>query len=248
MLFRSPGTGIYYTECMRKLAEEEDEMWEANFLDGSFVPQAGRVYENSGVPSLDLYGCAEHEGRRLDVWACGQDLGSFTVLNGKITIPLTDDFSRLALAEYTASGTDFGDVSVTIRCDIEGTQTDQYVVPILVGNSFTSQGQMLRPNKPEETGAREGPGFGKTKRAHKVSALLHNSRGLSFGTRFDKLRPMKMVSQGGRAFDIDEAFSGVYTAPLEDTYSYDSQPCWEVSRPYPAVVCSFGAALNTEEQ
>lgn len=247
LIVKDRGTGIHYVEYMRKLTEEEDEMWAANFLDGSYTPPGAQLTTESSVVVMKLFGFSAYEGQDRDVWACGQDLGRFTVQDGTITVPLTSAFTRQVMAEYTTSATDFGAMACEVRSDVEGEGTDRYTIPVLVGYTFTSQGQMLRPNRPEDTGAREGPGFGKTKRSHTVYALLHNSRGASFGTRFDKLRPMKMVSEGGRVFDVDEAFNGVYTAPLEDTYSYDSQPCWEVSRPYPLSICAFGAAIMSED-
>lgn len=247
LVVKDRSSGIHYLEYMRKLTEEEDVMWAANFLDGSYTPPAASIETVSNYTVLKLYGFAAYEGQDRDVWACGQDLGRFTVSDGVITIPLTGTLTRAVMAAFTTSETDYGDMACTVRSDVEGVGTDQYTIPILVGYTFTSEGQMLRPNKQEDLRTPEGPGFGKTKRSHLIYALLHNSRGGSFGTRFDKLRPMKMVSDGGRTFDVDEAFNGVYTAPVEDAYTYDSQPCWQVTRPYPFTVCAFGAALNTEE-
>lgn len=246
MVVRDRSSGVHYVEYLRKITEEDDELWAANFLDGSMVPPGGKLVTESGETVLKLYGFAAYEGLDRDVWACGQDLGRFTVSGGVLSIPLTGTLTPAVLARYTTSPTDYESMAVTIRSDVGSTGADQFVVPILVGLSYTSRGQLLRPNRQEDVRTPSGPGFAKEKRSHELHALLHNTRGISFGTRFNKLRPIKLVSDGGRVFDVDEAFSGVYTAPLEDNYSYDSQPCWEVSRPYPATVCAFGAALNTE--
>ena len=43
-------------------------------------------------------------------------------------------------------------------------------------------------------------------------------------------------------------FTGVQSDVLTDTYSFDSQLCWRVSRPYPATITAIGPSLSTQDE
>lgn len=125
-----------------------------------------------------------------------------------------------------------------------------FSVPAAVGTTFTSIGQRLRPLAPEETGARNGPSLGKTRRNHRVSFLLQNTTGLKFGTNFltGKLHPMNFKTNGGTTYLGNQLFSGVFSDTIEDDYSYDGMICWQSSRPYPANVLAVEGFLQTQDK
>lgn len=124
-----------------------------------------------------------------------------------------------------------------------------YIVPAAVGTTFTSRGQLLRPLAPQETGARNGPALGKTRRNHRFAALLLNTAGVYFGTTFDKLHKALFKSPGGKTTYADnQLFSEVWTDPLEDNNSYDGQLCWQVTRPYPVNVLAVQAFVETQDR
>jgi hypothetical protein len=123
----------------------------------------------------------------------------------------------------------------------------------VVGYPYLSQGQTLRPISPDDTGAKAGPGFAKTRRSHVVGMLLHNTIGLQFGTSFTGSQLQPAVLKGGQDGNTgtqlapNEMFSGHYRRPLIDDYSYDSMLAWQITRPYPASVVNIGAFIETQD-
>jgi hypothetical protein len=123
-----------------------------------------------------------------------------------------------------------------------------WTVPAAIGFTYTSQGQILRPIAPQETGAQNGPALGKTRRTHMFAALLQQTQGISFGTDFTKMRVGRLRSGGGSPFALTTLYSSILQDNLEDDYSFDSMLCWQITRPYPATVCTLGAFLHTQDR
>lgn len=123
-----------------------------------------------------------------------------------------------------------------------------YIVPAAIGTTFTSQGQRLRPLEIADTGARNGPALGKTRRNHRSAFLLLNTAGLMIGTAFANVRKAIFKSKGGNAYVDNQLYSDVYSTTVEDTPSYDGQICWQINRPYPATVLSNEGFLETEDR
>lgn len=129
-----------------------------------------------------------------------------------------------------------------------GALADPYFIPAVIGFTYTSQGQILRPIAQEETGALQGPALGKTRRSHQFASLLHNTQGISFATTYDRMRPWAFKTPGGTAYANNVLWSGTIQNTIEDDYSFDSMPAWEVTRPYPATVLTIGAFLQTQDR
>lgn len=124
-----------------------------------------------------------------------------------------------------------------------------WTVPVAIGYTYPSQGQILRPIAPQETGAQNGPALAKTRRTHMFGTLLQNAQGISFGTDFSSLRPGQMAAYpDGPNLALNVLFSGVHQDTLEDDYTFNSMLCWEIDRPYPATVCTIGAFLHTQDR
>lgn len=122
-------------------------------------------------------------------------------------------------------------------------------VPAVVGYTYTSQGQRLRPLAPQDTGSRIGPALGLTRRNHRFAALLLNTTAISFGTTFDKLHAALFKSPGGQTtYAANQLYSGVWSNPLEDNNSYDGMFCWQITRPYPATVLASQTMIDTQER
>lgn len=123
-----------------------------------------------------------------------------------------------------------------------------YQVPMILGRTFTTRCQVVRPVAPSDTGAANGPGFGKTRRAHQFASLLSKTQGISFGTTFDHMRAASFKSHLGVVTPLIELFSGTYEGVIEDAYTFDSMLCWEITRPYPATVVNIGSFLSTQDR
>jgi hypothetical protein len=128
---------------------------------------------------------------------------------------------------------------------------ERLIVPVVIGYTYTTQGQILRPIAPDRTGAANGPGFAKTRRDHMFGTLLHNcvTQVLKFGTQFDRLFPALFKTPDGRtAYTKLEMFSGIYTTTIQSDYDYDAMLCWEISRPFPATILTIGAFTQTQDR
>ncbi len=130
------------------------------------------------------------------------------------------------------------------------TETQSGVIPAVIGFSYTTQGQRLRPVAPDASGARNGPALGKTSRVHRNNTLFVNSQGVSIGGTFDSLLPAKFTSPSAAktALPLTTLFNGVHSMTIKDDYDYDSMTCWQISRPYPAAVASTGDNLETSDR
>lgn len=127
-----------------------------------------------------------------------------------------------------------------------------YSVSACVGFSFTSQGQLLRPVAPAESGARNGPAFGKTRRNHRYAIAVANTQGIAIGTDFsEKMRPAQFKSRSGKgALLLSSAtlYTGEHSDTVENDYDLDGMLAWQVTRPYPATVTALGGFLQTQDR
>lgn len=223
-----PKTGIYHVEALTNLPDEGTTLLSAWHLDDAVVPTSYVV----GATSLTINGLWHLNGKAVDVWAAGLDCGTFTVASGLITVPFGDG---------VAAGTGGGLFTAALVNSFLPT------CPIVIGFTFTSDLQRVRPFTPADTGARNGPGFAKLKRGHQFGVLLFNTLGISFGTSFARLRPAIFKQPNGQTLPITQAFSGIYWNTLDDDYGYDSMQCARITRPYPATICVFGGFRETQD-
>lgn len=218
-----PVTGLRHVEIMAPFMEEDGGLTDAQFLDNGIIPDAQAVATVNGVNSLVLYGIYPHAGKTVTVWGGGRDLGDFTVASdGTVTIPFSASFSVDFYAEFQGN------------------------MPCLVGFSYDSDGQLLPPMSPVESGSRNGPGFAKSQRSHYIMAQLVNTKGISFGTDFNKLKPAKLIVDGSQ-IGTDTLFTGTHRDSYDSADEFGSKPTWRVSRPYPATITAIGAAVNTKD-
>lgn len=121
-------------------------------------------------------------------------------------------------------------------------------IPAVAGFTYTSQGQRLRPVS--ESGARNGPGFAKTRRNHKAGFQLANAQGLSIGTQFVDLTKMRVLTLKSDNVNVNAAnqlFTGIARQPVDDPDSYDGMLAWQITRPYPCTVTAIGGFLHTQD-
>lgn len=124
----------------------------------------------------------------------------------------------------------------------------QLKAPAAVGYTYTSDSQLLRPIEAQDSGARNGPAFGKSRRIHQFGALLHQTKGISFSTTFDTLRPAEFKSPGGVLYTATQAYSGNYQGTITDDSSLDGMICWRITRPYPATIVAIGGFIHTQDR
>jgi hypothetical protein len=120
----------------------------------------------------------------------------------------------------------------------------------LVGFTYNSDFQIVRPMTPQESGARNGPALGKRRRVMQFGALLEGTVAISFGTSFSKLSPalFKTTPTAGQALATGALFDGVYWDTITDEWSLDGMICGRISRPYSATIVALEGFIETSDK
>lgn len=239
-------TGIHYVEFLTKIATDDSVLTDAQYLDAALVPGGAITYVSGDERGLIIGGLGEHRNKRVTAWIGGIDCGEFTVINSTITVPYGSDEEGLLTYEYIhnlhTSGTDFGDLAVTI-------DSGMLSIPMVIGYTYSSEGQLLPPVAPERAGAANGPAFAKRQRGHGYGILLKNSQGVEIGTDFEhQIKPCLFRKKNQSAYAKNELFSGVHEDTLSDNYSFQSKLCWRTNRPYPTNVLALGGFIHTQDR
>ena len=229
-----PGSGDAYHVCfMNRVFEETDSILTAAFLDEA-VSQVSYSVVGSNLVIVGLWYL---NGLTCDVFAGGLDCGAVAVANGSCSVPLNTSNPLLTSAFIAAFAG---------------------AMPIVVGFSYTSQGQLLTPHTPAEAGTRTGPALANTQREHRVAVKLVNTQGISFGTSFtdsvggsSTMKALQLRTgsgEGQKIIPANQLFTGITWAPLTDPYSMSSKICWQITRPFPATVTAIGGSIETADQ
>lgn len=247
-LVTTEGDGsIRHVEVLTDAPDETALLSQSWFLDDAVTPTStsidGTITADAPFGSLVCNGLWHLNGKTVQVFAGGLDCGDrgtagggvgyftdFVVTNGSVSIPFGD-------------GVDAG-------CG-RGLFTDAFVAAnpqIVIGFTYNSDGQMVRPIAPADTGARNGPALGKTRRNHQYSALICNSVGVSFGSDFNHLYPALFRDAAGNAIADLTTFTGVHHDTLQDDYSYDGMVAWRVSRPWPCNISAISGNIQTQDR
>lgn len=221
-------SNIRHVEVLENLWEEGSSLSAAKHLDDSVAPAYYQNVSMGGVSYLKLTGLWHLNGKTVSVFAGGLDLGDYTVSSGAVSVP------------YLPSVAD-GNFTTAFVSAFSG------AMPVVVGFTFTSQGQIVRPAVMQDSGARNGPAFAKTRRVHKYGAQLVDTRGIEFGTSFSKMRAASLVSPSRQPLGATSLYSGIIRAEIDDDYSFDGMICWQITRPYPATLAAIGGFLHTQD-
>jgi hypothetical protein len=248
MVTNDTDTNVRHVELLTDTPDENAALADSWFLDNAVTPSSytvsGTITDDYPYGSITLNGLWHLNGETVQVFAAGLDCGDrgpgttgftdFVVAAGSLTIPFGDSIS---------SGPGRGLFTADFVASIEATQ-------IVVGFTYNSDGQLVRPLAMADTGARNGPALGKTRRGHRYAALISNTFGISFGAVFSSaaLGPALFRKANGNPIDALTTFSGVHTDTLKDDYSYDGMLCWRVSRPWPANVVAVEPFLQTQDR
>lgn len=244
MVTNDISTGVRHVELMTSYFEETSLQQSAWQLDDAVTPTSFTINNSSPSPygGLTINGLWHLNGKTVQVFAGGLDCGltesgaisDFTVANGSITVPFGDSVSA-------GSG--------------EGLFTAAFVnsfspvCPIVVGFAYNSDAQLLPPNAPQESGARNGPAFGKKQRHHDYALQVINTQGLQIGTSFTKLDPIIWRDDTTDRYADNVLFTGIQAATydLNSDYGLGSQLCWRASRVQPAMIAAAGGFVDTSD-
>lgn len=191
-------------------------------------------------------------GETVTAVIAGLDCGDFTVAaDGSIVVPLQSDAGGLLTADYIIAQdgvTPGAEQNMQINIS-NGSTHDVVTVPVVIGKTYTSQGQTLRPATEADVKSRTGAALGKIRRGSMLTALLSNAQGVCFGTDFNHLDPAVLSSgTGDNVMPQNQMFSGVYrNQTLKDDYGFDSMICWELTRPWPCTVNAVSVFLEAQD-
>lgn len=246
----------YYVEGCTQIFDEDDVLTDGWFVDGGLVPDS--VYQDtvSSVTGIRFTGLWPLVGKTVTVMAFGLDLGDFTVdSNGTVFVPYGSGIQPTTI-DYTKPGAGaylFTAAYITANLlPVPGRNgAPNYAsgyMPCVVGSTFTSQGQLLRPTAPEVSGARSGPATFKKRRNHLFGGLFHNTIGVQVGTDFaNNILPCQFKDDGDNLYLPNQMFSGVWRDTILSDYNFDGMVTWQILRPYPASLVSIGAMLKTQD-
>ncbi len=241
-------TNIRHVEILNNVFDVDDTILDGWFLDDAVVPAGGVIAvsgQGGNTSTLTLNGLWHLNGDTVTVWIAGIDCGDFLVSGGQVVVSIDNDPAGLLTSSYLASissGSAYG----LMACGIHGPQAS-YIVPCVVGFTYTSQGQCLRPDTAEQSRSPTGPGLGKIRNVQQFATLLQNTQGISFGTDFNALMDGNFKQKNGVSYSLLDLFSGVYWDTLNDDMSRDGMMCWQVTRPYPASVINIGGFGEWQE-
>lgn len=234
-----------HAEIMTPAPDETTTAAQAWLVDNGIVPISG--VENGGATQIVFSGLMAHAGLSVDVQIAGLDCGTYTVsATGTITIAYGADpaglFKRTFL-NSNAGSSQYGGVS----CPIYFTDTTTTTMSVVVGFTFTSQGQRLRPMTPAQSGTQAGPSLGKIRRVHKYGFNFVNSVGVQVGTNFTTTRAVQYRTPGNTPIPVTTQFNGIVWDTLEDAYSLDGQLAWQITRPYPTQIAAAASFVQTQD-
>ena len=245
LVTNDPATGVRHMEIMSRTWEENDPLAGAWFLDNAVRPSSTVASATPAVGApyggMTMNGLWHLNGKTVQVFAGGLDCGDpgeqkpivdFLVTNGSLFVPFGDGIS---------AGSGAGQFTQVFATAAAAANT------ILVGFTFTSDGQVLPPYAREDTGARSGPGAFKTIRSAYYGVKVYDTAGLSIGTDFAKLLPVLFKDATNRALAAGQVFNGDSRDFLKDDYSLSSKLAWRITRPWPANVSMVGAFPHTQD-
>lgn len=244
MVTNDEDVGVRHVELLTDAFNEVSDLADAWFLDNAVVPTSRTVDVTpiTGAPLGGVYlnGLWHLNGETVQVFAAGLDCGDrgtgstgytdFVVTNGSCFVPFGD-------------GVNAGPGRGLFTSDF---LTDD--PQIVVGFTYNSDGQTVRPIAPADSGARNGPALGKTRRNHQFSVLLSATLGVSFGSTFSNVRPAQLRKANGNPLDPQTTYSGVHHDSLDDDYSYDGMIAWRISRPWPANVVAISGNIQAQDR
>lgn len=202
--------------------------------------------------SIVLTGFWHLIGEELAVYLAGLDCGDYTVAaDGTIVVPYQSDPDTLLTPAYIKAISDAGygttsEHPATIVVTIEGVPVT-CTVPLCVGYTYNSDGQLVRPDDEKEAHTVTGSAMGKKRRIHQYAVNFVDAIGIKIGTTFSNTRPAHFKTDGGTPYNSAAGFTGIHRETLDATSNYDNMLCWRISRPFPCTIAAISGLMETSE-
>lgn len=125
---------------------------------------------------------------------------------------------------------------------------DQYEVPLSIGLTYESRGQLLRPDYGADAGSADGPAFGKKRRVHWYAAQVDRGQNFWVGTNFTDMDLATVMDEDENVVSQPDLLSGIVSDTLTDNYSFDGQIAWKVNRPTPLTIAAMGGYIASSNK
>ena len=196
-------------------------------------------------------------GSSVQVTIGGLYCGSFTVVSpGTVTVPINSDPDGLCNGKYLQTldvgpwdKTTYGALTTALTIDIAGLGQSTIYVPVAIGFTYPSMGQVMRPASPEVTKSSQGPATAELRRVHTVGVLgsfVGGVSGLQVGTNFANMNAANVTTKGGTALLHTQMLQGVHFMAVTDNDSMEGQVCWQMLNPYPCTINSINSFISFE--
>ena len=196
-------------------------------------------------------------GYPVQVMIGGLFCGTFTVAaGGTLTVPINSDPDQLCNGAYLQTldvgpwdTTTYGGLTTELTLDIAGNGQATIYVPVAIGFTYPSMGQVMRPAAPEVTKSSQGPATGKLRRVHTVGVLgsfVGGKLGLQVGVNLAVMNAANVTTKGGAPLPHNTLYQGVHFMAVTDSTSMEGQVCWQMLNPYPCVINSINAFISFE--
>jgi hypothetical protein len=233
MITNDLNTGIRHIEMMTDLLDEGFALTDCWFVDDGIVPTStvAQAAPTGGVyGSLLVNGLSALNGRVVTAFIAGLDCGDYTVAAGSITVPFGDGVS---------AGSGSGLFTATLVASFT-------TLPAVIGFTYNSDGQLVRPVTQADTGAQAGPGFAKLGRFHRVAMQVYGAvnGSLSFGADFATLYPAKLRYDNDVPYPVNVQWSGIWRQEPSSQLDFDGMIAWRISRPYPGFVMAVSGFMS----
>ena len=242
--------GKHWVEALLPVFDEQQEDWANPFLDASTSSCCAEKKTIAGGASFDgvrLWGLFYAAGATVVAVIGGLDCGNRVVnADGYVDVPYLSD-PEAKFTEAFMDGHDGATVYTpyTTKTTVSGVTK---VFPSSVGFTYTSRGQLLRPDSEYNSGLRKNTPYGKKRRVTNYTIELYRSRKVSIGTKITALHPVPLLTEGGTPLAAPGLHSGVVYDTINSDYNFLGQIVWECSRPYNVTVVSIGGDVDVTDK
>lgn len=122
--------------------------------------------------------------------------------------------------------------------------------PVVIGFTYNSDGQLVRTQDPERSGARNGPALGKKRRNMQAAFQFVNAinGSVQVGTAFPPTYTWNFLAPGDMPYTVLQPFTGVWWDTVDDDYTFDGMISWRIGRPYPLTVAAIEGFVHTQDR
>lgn len=199
--------------------------------------------------TITLYGMYHLVNELVTVSIGGLDCGDYMVAaDGSVVVPFGADPDCQLTPGFLQSIAGTGQTVIALTMN---SKTWLVNVPVQVGYTYMSQGQLLQPWLQEDIKTQKGSGLAKIRRIAQFGAQFVTTQGVSVGSNFGNINPITFADdpllQASAPYLMSQLFTGVWRGTIDDTASFYGQLAWQISRPYMCKITALDAFISLSD-